>query len=153
MTMPKKTKGFGKKGRPTKKDVQNLKTAQALLSSNSIAEAYVKTHGEASRESAKKNAHRMLNEDVLRIVKELLQLEKIAETNKENLEKMLHLVVARYIEGDESGAVYVAALKLLSQLVPDFKERYEVDEIDKKSEAEIDKELKDRYGIDPTKFN
>lgn len=151
--MPLKPKGYGKRGRPTKTDIDNLRKAQAILSSKTLSEAYVKLHGEGSENSAKKNSARMINEEVVRIVKELLALDKIAETNRENLEKMLHLVVARYIKGEETGQVYVAAIKLLTQLVPEFKERVELDDIDKKSEADIDKELKERYGIDPSKFN
>lgn len=151
--MPKPKKGYGKRGRPSKKDIENLKAAQAIMQSKNITDAYMKTHPNSTKESAEGNAHRMLNEDVFNMVKELLQLERIAATNRENLEKMLHVVVARYLRGEENGNVYVAAIKLLTQLVPEFKERYEVDELDKKDEAAIDKELRERYGIDPSKIN
>jgi len=155
--MPKKPAGYGKRGRPTARDIKNLKSAKAIMDSKTLSEAYLKTHPNTTPENARKNCRRMLNEEILDSVKELLDLERIAETNRDNLEKMLQLVVARYINREETGNVYVSALKLLTQLVPEFKERYELrDEIDKKSEADIDKVLKDRYGINPErlkKFN
>ncbi len=151
--MPKPKKGYGKRGRPSKKDIENLKAAQAIMQSKNITDAYMKTHPKSTKESAGKNAHRLLNEDVFKMVKELLQLERIAATNRENLEKMLHVVIARYLRGEENGNVYVAAIKLLTQLVPEFKDRYEVEGLDSKDEAAIDKELRERYGIDPSKIN
>jgi len=149
--MPKKPKGYGKSGRPKPKDIKNLKIAKDIIQGKELSDIYLKAHPLSSEASAKKNSHRLVTEEVMDLVKNLLQADKAAETTRANLEKMLHVVVARYLNKEEHGAVYVAAIKLLSQLVPDFKDRHEVDNVDTKSEKEIDEDLK-KYGFDPEKF-
>ncbi len=145
--MPKKPEGYGKPGKPTTKDVNTLKDAKAILESNTMVDAYLKRHPKSSRYSAKCNAGRMITPEVMKKVRELLQLDKLGETSKDLLEKVLQMVIARWLNGEEKTSDMLAAIGILTKLVPDFKDRQVLEDLSKKSPEEIDKELKEKYGI------
>jgi hypothetical protein len=143
-------RGYGKgRGKPSSKDVKNLKAAKALLESSTLMEAYKKLHPKSSDKSANMNGYRMINEQVIEEVRRVLALEKAATATRENLEKLLFMVVSQWVRGTERTENMLNAIKLLTQLVPDFKERFSTESLPQ-NEDEINKELK-RFGFDPTK--
>lgn len=140
--MPKQPEGYGKRGKPTSKDINTLKDAKAILESNNMIDAYMKRHPKSSRFSARCNANRMITPEVMEKVRQLLQLDKLGETTKDLLEKVLHMVIARWLNGEERTGDMLTAIGYLSKLVPDFKDRQLIEDLSKKSPAEIDDELR-----------
>jgi len=150
-----KPKGYGKSGRPSKKDKQKLgkkikdiKFAKALIESNSLTDAYLKTHPKSSKKSASINVYRVLKPEVIETLKELLQLEKIAVTNREMIEKILQIVIAKWVSKEERTNDMLKAIDILTKLVPEFKERIGVEDLSQLPETEVNARLK-LLGVDP----
>jgi len=150
--MPKKPKGYKGPGQPTPKDVKLLKQVKAVLESNSLTDAYLKTHPNSSRESAKANAYRIITPELMEELRRVLALDKVAHTTRETIEKILYLVIAKWTKGDERTGDMIRALELLSKLVPDFKDRHQMEDISQLSEKDIDIKLK-QLGVNPDRVN
>jgi len=148
-------KGYNKKGRPSKgqkreltKKIKDIKFAKAIMESHTLSEAYMKTHPGSTQDSASRNVYRTLNPELIQLLKEVSQLDRIAETNKETLEKILHIVIAKWLSGTERTTDMLKAIDTLTKLVPEFKERIGVEDLSTLPETEIDIRLK-RLGVDP----
>lgn len=137
--MPKKPKGYGKRGRPTAKQVRNLRFAKALLEAPTVKEAYKMTHPNCkSEDSASVQSHRMITPEVVEEMRRILQTEQIAPINKENLVKLFMLVITGWQQGTEKTSDMLRAMEALKELVPDFKDRKEITTL---SESELDQEI------------
>jgi hypothetical protein len=117
------------------------KQAKAIVDSNSLTDAYKKTHPKSSDESARKNAWRMFNEEVEAEIDRMLKLTKGWEVTKDGITKIIKMVVARYYAGKESGANALRAIELASKLIPEFVDRKAIQDYSKMSEDQIDNEL------------
>lgn len=124
---------------------ENIK---AILESNTLREAYLKTHPKSSFKSAGSNAFRMITPELFQELKRLLELEKIAETSRETIEKLIFIVFARWANREERTSDMLTALNILTKLIPDFKERFGIEDISQLSEQEIDERLK-RFNVKP----
>ena len=144
--MSKPAKGYGKRGRPTWQDIKKLKMARALIDHANPADAYSSQHPKSSPRSSQLNFHRAITPEVYEKVKELLKINNLGETTKEMLEKVLHMVVARWSEGHETTRDMLTAIGYLAKLVPDFKDRQAIEDLSKKKPEDLDKEL-EKYGI------
>lgn len=138
-----------KRGRPKKKDVKDMLMAKDIIE-HGIEGAYQKNHPNSKPHSTVSNAHRVLTKEVKEYVRELLAMDKIAEVNKENLVKFYQLMIAMFLKGDKrvKASDYRGAIDSLAKLVPDFKDRREIEDLSNKSEGEIDEELK-KFGVNP----
>ncbi len=148
-------KGYGKAGRPSKKQtkeltkrIRDIKFAKAILESNNLTDAYLKTHPKSSKKNASINVYRIITPEVVEELRRVLDLEKLAETNKATLEKILHIIMAKWLQKDEKTADVLRAIEILTKLVPEFKERIGVEDLSTLPESEIDGRLR-RLGIDP----
>lgn len=139
---------FKRRGRPTMRNWRDLKRAKSLIDNNlDIHKAYQEMNPDSKPASTKTNAYRLLTENVIENVRHLLALNVSTVVSRDTLVKMLHLVIARYTEGDETGANYVQAVRLLSQLVPEFGDRIKTVDETPASLDEVDKQLK-ALGVD-----
>ena len=126
MAEPRKRKGYRKAGRPTMKDVRNLKNAKALLESATAKEAYKMTHPKCNDSSATQQAHRMITPEVLEIMRGLITMDQPLAIDKETMTKLFMLVVARWMQGNEKTTDFLRALESLKQLAPEFVDRKEI---------------------------
>jgi hypothetical protein len=134
MDPQKKRKG----SRVKTKEAQNLQVVKALMESRTPGEAYQKLHPNCTAESAAKNAKRMLTPEVMDEFKQLLAIDKLTIVNRENLEKMLMLVLVGWTQGKEKTQDYLKALDILTKLSPDFAQKYE-----NLSDDDVTKKLKE----------
>lgn len=139
----------GTRGRPAK-DKKNKKNgiktildANAIITSSTLTEAYLKRHPRSSPESARKNASRMVTPEVENLVENLLKSAKHIEITKDTIVKLVMVVIEGKLSGQEKTADYLNALKLLKELVPEFKDRYEVDDISNKDDDALKNEFLD----------
>ena len=140
---------YKKAGRPTKQDFVNLKKVQALMESKTLKEAYQKIHPDASGETARAGAGTMLTAEVFEEIKRLMGIEAVVQANKDTLEKVLFLVVSRWIAKEEKTADMIAAVRELTKLVPEFKDKLQIEDISNASEEELDRKLRG-FGYDPS---
>lgn len=148
-----KNKGYGKRGRPSRREIKDLLTAKNILEEGSLEAAYKKTHPNSQPQSTKANCHRILTPEVKEYIHNLLEMEQLAKTTRENMEKFFYLVIARWAQGKEKTSDYLRALENLKELVSDFKKHSHVEEdVYNKTPEEIDKELLD-FGIDVSKLS
>ena len=131
---------YNKRGRPHKQEVKAMLTAKGIID-HGVEGFYAITHPNSKPHSTKVNAKRMVTPEVIAYVDRLLHMEQLAETTRTNLEKFFYLVVARWLEGKEKTSDYLRALESLKQLVEDFKQTVQIDDISKKSHEELDKEI------------
>jgi hypothetical protein len=124
--------------RHSSREAKNLQVVKALLSSKSPAEAYMKMHPNCTPTSAQKNAKRMLTPEVMEEFRRVLAIDKLAIVNRDNLEKMLMLVVVGWTQGKEKTQDYLRAVEILTRLDPDFSKK-----VDLKDEAAINKRLEE----------
>lgn len=122
---------------------RTLEQVKALLESKTVTEAYMKTHPRSSRASAEKNQWTMWNNpDLVTEFKKALDMERPMTVNKENLEKLLMMVVVGWTHGKERTTDFVKVIELLSKLVPDFVDRKQVSEYERMSSEDLEKEIK-----------
>ena len=141
-------RGYAKRGTKKYRQIKDLKAAKAILESNSLQEAYSKLHPNSTPYSSNKNAFRLVTPEVIENVRRILQLEKAGVATRENIEKLLFIVVAQYFQGDVKPADFLRSLELLSQLVPDFKQRLGVEDLTQLKPEELYARLR-RYGVNP----
>jgi len=140
-----KPKGYGKRGRPSAKQIKALKYAKSLLDCNTIEEAYMETH-KCTKTSANKQAHRMLTPEVLENMKFLIQMDSPINVNKDTLVRLFTMVIARWMDGQEKTADYLRALESLKQLAPEFVDRKAISDLEKMSDDDLNKEIKRLLG-------
>lgn len=149
-SIPKKGRPKGSK-RKAIRTTKALRAARALLDCTSNKAAYMKLYPKSKPFSAACNSSRLITPEVIEIMQEMLQSEKLVDITKENLIRLFTIVIAKYMSGKESGANFIRALENLKQLVPDFVDRRMVKEVSSMSESDIDKEL-EALGVKPDAF-
>ena len=148
---PKRGRGRpkGSKNRPNseKKQIENMLLAKKIVEEGDVVKAYSKHMKEkglkGSPDYAVANCHRVLSKEVKDLVREYLGMDAIADVTRDTLVKLYQLIVAKFIQGDDKikASDFIKTLDSLSRLVPDFKDRHELDDISKKSEEDIDSEI------------
>ena len=153
--MSNKPQGYNSRGRPSKgqkreltKKIKDIKFAKAILESNNLTEAYLKTHPGSTPDSAARNVYRTINPELIKLLKEVAQLEQLAETNRSLIEKILHIVLAKWLNKEERTPDMLQAINILTKLIPEFKERIGIEDLSSLPEDEIDNRLK-RLGVNP----
>lgn len=135
--------------KPSYKDVKTLKSVVAILKHPTLAAAYKELHPHGN--SRVSNGQRILTPEVFDEIKKLLQMESLISANKDILEKVLFMVVARWMKKEEKTTDMISAVKELTKLVPEFKDRLQVEDISKADEKELDRKLRE-FGYDPNRL-
>lgn len=136
-------------GKPKGRDLARLKRIKALMESDTMKQAYQKLHPEASEETARANSASLLTEEVFDDIKKLMGLDAVVVADKATLEKVLFLVISRWMKKEEKTADMIAAIRELTKLVPEFKDKLQVEDITQASEEELDRKLRG-FGYDPS---
>lgn len=145
---------MAKTGRPKTKDnpgyadLMRLKKIKALMENDTLKKAYKQLHPEASDRTAEYSGSRMLTPEIFDEIKRLMGFEKVVVADKEILEKVLFLVISRWMQKEEKTADMIAAVRELTKLVPEFKDKLQIEDISTASEEEIDRKLRS-FGYDP----
>jgi hypothetical protein len=123
-----------------------------LVNNPTLKSAYMEVYPKASGEDAGKNAHNtMLRPDVFEEVIKLLRVDSIVRANKDILEKVLFMVIARWMNKTEKTGDMIAAVRELTKLVPEFKDKIQLEDISTADEAELDRKLRG-FGYDPSRI-
>jgi len=133
---------YGKRGRPSYKDVKNLKIANALLTTDTAKDAYLKVHPNASPETARCHGGEMITPEVLAEVRRILATDPMINITKDAVVRMLMVVISQYFQGKAKAQDYLRAVENLKELCPEFKQRFEHDDLQKRTAKEIDDELR-----------
>lgn len=124
------------------REVRNLQKAKAVLESRTLPDAYLKLNPKSSIKSAHTNCYRLLTPEVMDKVRTIMHVDSLGETGKVMLEKVLQMVIARWLAGEESTKDMLSAVAILSRLVPDFKDRQVLEDLSRKKPEELDEEIK-----------
>lgn len=128
--------------RLSKKDIKLQ--AKAIMESNSLQEAYSKTHN-CTEETAEKNAYKMLkNPEILAELEKRIESTKPINVNKTTLTQILTLVVHNWQKGKEKTADLLRAVEILSKLCPEFSEKKDINVYQNMTEDQINKEINDK---------
>jgi hypothetical protein len=130
------------------KEIKNLKKVKALLNNKSLSAAYREVYPGVKQTSAEQTGRVMLTPEIFEKVKDLLNMESVVRANKDVLEKILFLAISRWISGKEKTTDMIAAVRELTKLVPEFKDKLQVEDISTASEEELDRKLRG-FGYDP----
>lgn len=126
------------------KRVKNLKVAHALIKYPTLYQAYQDVHPKASKQTAQHNAHKMINKEVLEEFRQAMQIEKLGEATKNNLQQIFYMVVARWTAGKESTKDMLDAAKQLTRLVKEFSDKVDVNHYPQ-DEKKLDEEINELY--------
>ena len=141
-----------KRSRKTKSCGPTIKTildANAIANSSTLKEAYMKRHPNSSEDSAAKNCGRMATPEVEEVLKNYLKTGKAIDVNKETIVKLCSHILEGYLTGQDQRAKtadFLKATSMLKELVADFKQRHEVDDLTGKSEEELNSRLDNLLG-------
>ena len=117
---------------------------KAIMDSKTLTDAYMKTHN-CTRETARKNAGNMLkNPAIAAELEKQMNLIKPIEVNKNNIIRMLTMVVQNWQQGEEKTTDFLRAIELLSRLVPEFSDKHTIETYQNMSEDELNKLLSER---------
>jgi hypothetical protein len=136
---------------PKYRELQKLRKIKALLTNPTLKSAYKEVFPN-SKCQTNYNAN-FLTGEVFREVKQLMELE-ISQTvaaNKEILERVLFMVISRWMRQEERTGDMIAAVRELTKLVPEFKDKLQVEDITTASEEELDRKLRN-FGYDPNRI-
>lgn len=144
------------RGRPRKEvayaEIVRMKKAQAIIKHPSLKDAYKALYPNAKDSTAHRHAGDLLTPDVFDAVKNLLELNTAVKANKDVLEKVLFMVIARWMGQQEKTVDMISAVRELTKLVPEFSDKLKVEDVTNADEAELDRRLRD-LGYDPTRVN
>ena len=73
-----------------------------------------------------------------------MNLIKPIEVNKNNIIRMLTMVVQNWQQGEEKTTDFLRAIELLSRLVPEFSDKHTIETYQNMSEDELNKLLSER---------
>lgn len=119
-------------GRPKSGDEHRRKVvAKAIIEDPKLQEKYLAQH-----------PTQMLSSEVQMALDQMLGGLPLWDVTKEKICQFLQFVILRYMQGKESGANALRAVELAAKLVPDFKDRKEVSEIDKLNPEQVDQALR-----------
>lgn len=128
----------------SKKDVKNQ--VKAIMESNTLTEAYMKTHN-CSENTAQKHCSDMLkNPDVVVALDKVLEGIAPIHVNKESITKLLTLVVTKWQDGKERTSDFLRALELLSKLVPEFVDRKAIQDYENMDDEALNREISKKLG-------
>lgn len=130
---------------------RDMKRLKALLESSTVKEAYKKLNPNATDKTAVDNGHRILTPELFNRVKELMGFESVIKANRDMLEKVLFMVIDRWLNKEEKTPDMIAAVKELTKLVPEFSDKLQIEDISKASEEELDRKLRS-FGYDPNRL-
>ena len=139
-----------KSRRQMAKELRDLKATKAVLTNPTLRAAYEEIHPGCSKKSSSKNMGRVLTPEVFANVKRLLNMESFVQANKDILEKVLFLMVSRWLSGQEKTSDAIQAIRELTKLVPEFSDKLQIEDLTKVSEEELDGKLRS-LGFDPSK--
>jgi hypothetical protein len=123
-----------------------MKKVQAILKHPTLTAAFKEIY---PNQKHMNNAHNlMITPEVFNKLKELLSMDSVIKANKDILEKVLFVVIARWMEKGEKTTDMIAAIRELTKLVPEFKDKIQVEDITTASEEELDRKLRG-FGYDP----
>ena len=135
-----------KNGTPSYMEIKDMKKVQAILKHPTLAAAFREIY---PNQKHMHNAHNlMITPEVFNKLKELLSMDSVIKANKDILEKVLFVVIARWMEKGEKTTDMIAAIRELTKLVPEFKDKIQVEDITTASEEELDRKLRG-FGYDP----
>lgn len=143
--------GVPKKKRSVRRrydEIKRLKKLQAIIKHPTLTEAYMEINPKSSPKSARTNSSKLLTPEIFEDVKRLLSMGDAIKANKDVLEKVLFMVVARWMKEDEKTGDMIAAVRELTKLVPEFKDKIQTEDISSASEQELDRKLRS-FGYDP----
>lgn len=135
-------------GKPGYQDLARLKKIKALMESETMKEAYLKLHPNVTDATAKVEGSQLLTPDIFAEIKKLMGLDAVVVADKAILEKVLFLVISRWMAKEEKTGDMIAAVRELTKLVPEFKDKLQIEDITKASEEELDRKLRG-FGYDP----
>lgn len=135
-------------GKPGYQDLARLKKIKALMESDTMLGAYKKLHPNASDDTARVEGSQLLTPDIFAEIKKLMGLDAVVVADKAILEKVLFLVISRWMAKQEKTGDMIAAVRELTKLVPEFKDKLQIEDISKASEEELDRKLRG-FGYDP----
>lgn len=123
--------------------MQKKQAAIVLATSQSAVEAYQKLHPDCKPESAKSNAWRLLEDPAIQEeVNKLVAKNLGFKVDKQTIVTLLSVIITGGLKGTESTRDMLDAIKVLTKLVPEFKDHIDLTaDISKKSEAELDSEI------------
>lgn len=137
-----------KRGRPSSKDLKRLKKLKAIMETASLKDAYHVLHPTAKDSTARVEGRNLLTQEIFQDLKELMGFNATVKADKELLEKILFMVVSRWMQKQEKTGDMIAAIRELTKLVPEFKDKLQVEDITTASEEELDRKLRG-FGYDP----
>ena len=131
------------------KALRDMKTLIALLNSPTVKAAYAKLHPNASEATAEACGSKLVTQEILDKIRIMLSIDPKIKTTRMTIERFLYYILGQYMSKQIRPAEAMRALELLSKLVPDFKERHEIDDLSQLSKEELDTRLTNlgfRYG-------
>ena len=135
-----------KNGTPSYMEIKDMKKVQAIMKNPTLSAAFREIY---PNQKHMHNAHNlMMTPEVFNKLKELLSMDAVVKANKEILEKVLFVVIARWMDKAEKTGDMIAAVRELTKLVPEFKDKLQVEDITTASEEELDRKLRG-FGYDP----
>lgn len=145
--VPRKKRKYTKK-RKFLQHIRTLKAAKAIMNpkNKSIKDAYKELYPNQSQATVDAHYLKIVTPEVVERVKQVLSKDQVAVINKDTIVKLFMHVITLYFAGGVKTGDFIRALENLKELVPDFKQRTESSS--SKSEDEINKILKDKFGIE-----
>lgn len=129
------------------KRMRIMREAKAIIDSKTLVDAYMKSHPDSTLDSAKKNAWRMLKRPAVQEqLTKILENAKPVDITKDRLVVILGEVIARWYIGEEKTSDMIRTIELLSNLCPEFSSKQEIHQFKHMTEAELDAEIKKKYG-------
>jgi len=129
-----------KKGMRIKRAKEVVK---ALAAGKTLTQTYALTHPNATLRSANKNCWRLWTEEVMDELDKLLKESQTIQVTKENMVKLIQVVVKKGLQGEAKWADYLKALDMLSKLVPEFSiSKHEIEMYSNLSDEDLDRELR-----------
>lgn len=130
------------------KEVRDMKKALSIIANPTLKAAYKEMNPGCADSTATSNSSELLTPEVFQKVKELLSMESVVKANRDILEKVLFVAVSRWMSGKEQTRDMIAAIRELTKLVPEFKDKVMVEDLKAADEKELDRRLRS-FGYDP----
>ena len=141
-----------------RKVLRAKQAAKAILESNTLAEAYKKTHPKSSDSSAKTNSGRLLKmegigDELERRLKDGKKFEVTKDRLVAILKDLMEIFYSEFTAGVElkertvKASDMIAMVTTMSKLVPEFVSRTEIQAYSHMSDKELDENLKMKMEI------
>lgn len=137
--------------RPEREQVEMLKNLQAILSHPNLTEAYKSRHPGDNQPSS--HAYRMITPELLEELRKILAVDPKIRTSRTTIERFLYMMLSQYTAGEIKASDALKAIEILTKLVPDFKDRIGIEDLNNVPESELDERLKRLGFVDPKSKN